>query len=82
MKQMNNLPDKEFKAFIMRMLTEFEKRTDEQMKSVAKKYETAGAEEYDTRNEKHTRRNDQQNRGHRRTHELFGRQNNENHSKQ
>ena len=54
MKRMNNLPDKEFKAFIMRMLTELEKRIDEQMKSVAKKYETAGAEEYDTRNEKHT----------------------------
>jgi len=82
MKQMNNLPDKEFKAFIMRMLTELEKRIDEQMKSVAKKYETAGAEEYDTRNEKPTRRNDQQNRGHRRTREWFWRQNNENHSKQ
>lgn len=36
MKQVNNLPDKKFKAFIMRMLTEFEKRIDEQMKIVTK----------------------------------------------
>lgn len=29
MKQMNNLPDKEFKALVIRMLTELGKRTDE-----------------------------------------------------
>ena len=39
MKQMNNLPDKEFKEFVMRMLTEFEKEIDEQMKTVTKNYE-------------------------------------------
>ena len=39
MKQMNNLPDKEFKAFVMRMLTEFDKEIDEQMKTVTKNYE-------------------------------------------
>ena len=39
MKQMNNLPDKEFKAFVIRMLTEFEKEIDEQRKIVTNIYE-------------------------------------------
>ena len=59
---MNNLPYKEFKTLVVRMITELGKRTDEHSENFNKeleniKKELGRTEEYNNLNEKHTRRN-------------------------
>ena len=59
MRQINNLPDKEFKALIRRMLTELQGTTDGCSENFKKELETikkepVRTEEYNTSNEKHT----------------------------
>lgn len=59
MRQINNLPDKEFKALIIRMLTELQGTTDGCSENFKKDLETikkepVRTEEYNTSNEKRT----------------------------
>ena len=59
---MNNLPYKEFKTLVVRMITELGKRIDEHSENFNKeleniKKELGRTEEYNNLNEKHTRRN-------------------------
>ena len=59
--EINNLLDKEFKATVMKMLTEFGKRLEEHSenfnKELGKKIEPVKDGEYNNWNEKYTRKN-------------------------
>ena len=60
--KISNLPDKEFKAWVIRMLPEVGESTDEHSKNSNKdleniKKESVRTEKYNKWNEKHTRRN-------------------------
>ena len=65
--EINNLPDKGFEALIIRLLTELGKRIQENSENFNKELENifknpVRTEDYNSGNEKHTRKNEQQTR--------------------